>query len=201
MEGGSYYIGLKEWLEKFGSVGCFVEGIEVCFFGEDGEEVVQGEVGMVYFCVFDEGRFFYFKVFEKIDLVYYGDFYIMGDMGYFDEDGYFFLMGCFVEMIIVGGVNIYLQEIDDVFNQYVVVYEVCMVGVFNDEWGESVVVVVEVYEGVELNEELCEEFLVFCEVNLLVYKCLCQIDFVMDLLCMLIGKIQWYKVCVCYWEG
>ena len=42
-----------------------------------------------------------------------GDFFTMGDVGYFDEDDYLFLTGRSAETIISGGVNIYPQEIDN----------------------------------------------------------------------------------------
>ncbi|MEM6705536.1 MAG: AMP-binding protein [Acidobacteriota bacterium] len=200
-EGGSYYIGSEEWLTKPGSVGRPVEGTEARLFGEDGEDVAQGEAGTVYFRAPDEGRFSYFKAPEKTDSAYRGDYYTMGDMGYLDEEGYLFLTGRSAETIIAGGVNIYPQEIDDVLNQHQAVYEVCTVGVPNDEWGESVASVIEVHPGVEPSEELRSELLAFCEDNLPAYKRPRQIDFATDLPRMPTGKIQRHKVRARYWEG
>ncbi|MCZ6616831.1 MAG: AMP-binding protein [Gammaproteobacteria bacterium] len=58
------------------------------------------------------GRFEYFKDATKTEDSYRGDYFTLGDMGYFDEDGYLFVTGRTEELIISGGVNIYPQEVD-----------------------------------------------------------------------------------------
>ena len=62
----------------------------------------------------------------------------MGDIGYCDEDGYYFLTGRSADTIISGGTNIYPQEIDNILLMHERVAEVCCVGVPNDEWGEEI---------------------------------------------------------------
>ena len=56
----------------------------------------------------------------------------MGDIGYRDSDGYYFLTGRSADTIISGGTNIYPQEIDDVLLAHQSVAEVCCIGVPND---------------------------------------------------------------------
>ncbi len=200
-EGGSYYIGSEEWLRKPGSVGRPVEGTEAKLMDDEGNDVPQGDTGTVYFLAPDEGRFEYFKAEEKTSSAYRGDYFTMGDMGYLDEDGYLFLTGRSAETIIAGGVNIYPQEIDDVLNQHDAVYEVCTIGVPNEEWGESVASVVEVQAGYEEGDELREELMAYCAENLPPYKRPRLIDFGHDLPRMPTGKIQRHKVRAKYWEG
>ncbi len=66
----------------------------------------------------------------------------MGDMGYFDDDGYLFLTGRSAETIISGGVNIYPQEIDNELIKHEAVADSSTVGVPHDEWGEQVKAVI-----------------------------------------------------------
>ena len=199
-EGGSYYIGSEEWLRKPGSVGRPIKGTEAVVLDEDGEPVGQRETGTVYFRAPDEGRFVYFKAPEKTASAYRGDFFTMGDMGYLDEDGYLFLTGRSAETIIAGGVNIYPQEIDDVLNRHPAVYEVCTIGVPNEDWGESVKAVVEVQPGFQSSDELADQLLHFCREHLPDYKRPRSIDFAIDLPRMPTGKIQRHKVRARYWE-
>ncbi len=200
-EGGSYLIDSEEWLTKPGSVGRPVEGTESRVLDEEGREVAQGETGTVYFLAPDTNRFQYYKAPDKTAGAYRGDYFTMGDMGYLDEDGYLFLTGRSAETIIAGGVNIYPQEIDDVLSRHPAVYEVCTIGVPNEEWGESVKSVVEVASGFDAAESLEEELLTYCREHLPDYKRPRSIDFATDIPRMPTGKIQRHKVRAKYWEG
>ena len=200
-EGGSYFIDSEEWLTKPGSVGRPVAGTESRVFDDEGNDVEQGETGIVYFRAPDTNRFRYFKAPEKTAGAYRGDYFTMGDMGYVDEDGYLFLTGRSAETIIAGGVNIYPQEIDDVLSQHPAVYEVCTIGVPNEEWGESVKAVVELASGYEASEPLADELMGYCREQLPDYKRPRSVDFATGLPRMPTGKIQRHKVRAKYWEG
>ena len=71
----------------------------------------------------------------------------MGDIGYRDSGGYYFLTGRSADTIISGGTNIYPQEIDDVLLAHQSVAEVCCIGVPNEEWGEDVKAVINLESG------------------------------------------------------
>ncbi|MFO7926769.1 long-chain-fatty-acid--CoA ligase [Natronomonas sp.] len=65
--------------------------------------------------------------------------FFTGDAGYFNEDGYLFLVDRIDDMIISGGENIYPTEIENVLYDHDEVEEVAVVGEEDDEWGERVV--------------------------------------------------------------
>ena len=71
----------------------------------------------------------------------------MGDIGFRDEEGYFFLTGRSAETIISGGTNIYPQEIDNILLKHEQVAEVCCVGVPSEDWGEEVKAVINLEPG------------------------------------------------------
>lgn len=62
-----------------------------------------------------------------------------GDLGYFDEDGYLFLVDRKNDMIITGGLNVYSSEVEQAMSQLEGVNEVAAVGVPHPDWGEAIV--------------------------------------------------------------
>lgn len=69
----------------------------------------------------------------------HGDFFSVGDLARVDGDGYIFLAGRKVDMVISGGVNLYPVEVEDVLRQHPEVEDCAIVGVPDDEWGEALV--------------------------------------------------------------
>lgn len=198
--GGGFFIEPEEWLRKPGSVGKSPEGADNRILDDEGNELPQGEVGYIYFKA-PETRFQYYKDPEKTAGSYRGDYFTLGDMGYFDEDGYLFLTGRSAETIISGGVNIYPQETDDVLLKHPAIADVCTVGVPNDEWGEEVKSVIMVKDGVTADDALAQELIEFARERLPAFKAPRTIDFVEDLPRLPSGKIQRRLVREPYWAG
>lgn len=198
--GGGFFIGPEEWLAKPGSVGKSPEGADNRILDDEGNEVPTGVVGTIYFKA-PETRFEYYKDSEKTSKSYRGDFFTLGDMGYFDEDKFLFLTGRSAETIISGGVNIYPQETDDVLLKHPAVADACTVGVPNEEWGEEVKSVIMVKEGIKGDSELAEELIHFVRGHLPAFKAPRTIEFVDDLPRLPSGKIQRRLVRDPYWAG
>ena len=193
-EGGAFFITAHEWLQKPGSVGHVGEQ-DVLLIGEEGKEVGSGEIGTVYFRAPEKGRFEYFKAPEKTRSAYHStqdgrDYFTMGDLGRFDEEGWLFLTGRSAELILSGGVNVYPAEIDAVLLMHPAVGDVATVGVPNEEWGEEVKSVVELADGREPSDALTAELLAHCREHLAGYKCPRSIDYSDDLPRLPTGKIQ-----------
>lgn len=199
--GGGFLIGSEEWLTKPGTVGKPGPEFDNKILDDDGNPVAAGETGTIYMHAPAEGRFVYYKDDSKTDSSYRGDYFTLGDMGYFDEDGYLFLTGRTAELIISGGVNIYPQEVDNEVMQHPAVHDVCSIGVPNEEWGEEVKSVVQLNEGHEPSDELAEDLKKFARERLPGFKCPKTIDFALDLPRLPTGKIQRRVVRAPYWEG
>ena len=90
-----------------------------------------------------KARFEYFGDDEKTGSAYRGDYFTLGDVGRVDDDGFLFLTDRSANLIISGGVNIYPAEIDAVLLTHPAVADAGTIGVPDDEWGESVLAVVE----------------------------------------------------------
>ena len=198
--GGGFLVGSEEWMTKPGTVGRPGPEFDNRILDDDGNEVATGEIGTLYMRAPAEGRFEYFKDTEKTGSAYRGDFFTLGDMGYFDEDGYLFLTGRSAELIISGGVNIYPQEVDSELLKHPDVLDVCTIGVPNEEWGEEVKSVVQLQAGVAPDQTLTAALMAWTRARLAHFKCPRTIDYVDELPRSAAGKIQRRLVRATYWE-
>ena len=71
-----------------------------------------------------------------------GGWFHTGDLGYVDEDGFFFIVDRKKELIIRGGYNVYPREVEEVLYAHPAVAEVAVIGVPDDRLGEEVKAVV-----------------------------------------------------------
>ena len=81
-----------------------------------------------------------------------GEWYLTGDLGYRDGDGYLFLVDRAKDMIVSGGENIYSTEVEDALASHPAAGEVAVFGVPDPRWGESVYAVVSVQQPVTAEE-------------------------------------------------
>ena len=128
----------EDHLRKPGSCGQPAPGIEIKLFDESGAEVTEpNRPGELY--VRSAGTFSeYYKAAEKFKEATRGDFHTVGDIAYFDEDGYFYIADRKNDMIISGGMNIYPAEIEAALDASPDLYEVAVFGAPDEQWGESV---------------------------------------------------------------
>ena len=101
-----------------------------------------------------------------------------GDLGYQDEDGYFYVVDRKSDMIIRGGENIYPREIDEVLYQHPKVKDAATIGVTHELYGEEVKSFVVLRDGQQAAEQ---ELIEFCCDRLADFKCPKSIEFVEDI--------------------
>ncbi|WP_254901277.1 class I adenylate-forming enzyme family protein [Tuberibacillus sp. Marseille-P3662] len=81
-----------------------------------------------------------------------------GDIAYRDADGYIYIVDRKKDIIIPGGVNVYPREVENILTKHPGVEQVCVVGVADKEWGETVKAVVVPKEGAEPTQEALKEY-------------------------------------------
>jgi fatty-acyl-CoA synthase/long-chain acyl-CoA synthetase len=167
----------EDHLRKPGSCGQPAPGIEIKLFGDDGEEVAEpfkaGELYVRSGTVFNS----YYKAEDKYRAATRGDFHTVGDIAYFDQDGFYYIADRKNDMIISGGMNIYPAEIEAVLDASPDIYEVAVFGMPNEEWGESVhAAVVPVGDGVTADDVIS-----FARQHLAGYKVPRSVTFVDEL--------------------
>ncbi|MDH4420698.1 MULTISPECIES: long-chain-fatty-acid--CoA ligase [Bacillus] len=81
-----------------------------------------------------------------------------GDVGYMDEDGFFYVKDRKKDMIVASGFNVYPREVEEVLYENEKVQEVVTIGVPDPYRGETVKAFVVLKEGAECTEEELDQF-------------------------------------------
>jgi len=200
-EGGGTVVSPQEWLDHPGTVGRAWPNSEVIVVDADGNRCPPGVAGTIYMKMGTSVAFEYFKDKEKTEKSRLDDFWTVGDVGYFDDDGWLFLNDRATDMIIAGGVNIYPAEIEGALVQHPKIADVAVFGIPNPDLGEEIKAVVEPVEGVEPSDELGAEILQWAATQLARYKLPRTIDFVDALPRDPNGKLYKRRLRDPYWEG
>ena len=132
----------EDQLKKLGSIGPECIGTaRLKILDEERKPVKQGEVGELFSCgpmLFDE----YYKMPEKTAESHEGEFFSAGDMARQDEEGYYYIVDRKHNMIITGGEHVYPNEMEAIIVQHDAVFDVAVIGIPHDKWGEQVMAVV-----------------------------------------------------------
>ena len=189
--------GTEKEIRKLASAGRPYVTNEVRIVNKDGQDVAIGEVGEVIV----NGKINmkgYWRNQEATAEALRDGWVYTGDLGTFDEDGYVYLIDRKKDMIISGGYNIYAREVEDILHTHPAIAEAAVIGVPDDEWGESVKAVVALKPGMTLTEEAVIQF---CKEGLASYKKPKSVDFVGELPKTSIGKISKKDLKAPYWAN
>lgn len=115
-------------------------------------------------------------------------FFKTGDVGYFDEEGYFFMADRLKRMINVSGYKVWPSEVESLLYQNEKILENCIIPCNKNDRGESVKAVVVLKDQQEMNED---EFKQWCRQQMSAYKVPKVVEFVKELPKTASGKINW----------
>ena len=189
--------GTEEEMGRLKSAGIPRTDVEVKVLDENDNEVPLGTVGEVVVKgeVVMKG---YWKNPEATTGTLRHGWLHTGDLGKMDERGYVYLLDRSKDMVISGGENIYCREIEDVIVHHPAIYEVAVIGVPDDKWGEAVKAIVSLKLGMKASEQ---EIINFCKQNLASYKKPKSVDFIDELPKNPYGKILKKDLKERYWRG
>jgi len=120
----------------------------------------------------------YFRNKKATDESFHDGFMSVGDMAYMDEESFYFIVDRKKDMVISGGVNIYPAEIEIVLNHHPKVLDSAVIGVPDEQWGESLKAFIVLRPGCEATEE---EIVKYCEENLAKYKKPKSLEFISEI--------------------
>jgi acyl-CoA synthetase (AMP-forming)/AMP-acid ligase II len=156
-----------EQFTKVGSIGRESSGTDVVkLLDEEGAEVPQGEVGEL----FSRGPMMFTEYYKLPDVTarsFRGEYFSAGDMARADADGYYYLVDRKNNMIITGGENVFPSEVESVVARHPAVYDVAVIGLPHEKWGEEVTAVVVLRPGETLTDA---DLVDFCRDKLASYK-------------------------------
>ncbi|MBN8236879.1 long-chain-fatty-acid--CoA ligase [Halobacillus kuroshimensis] len=127
-------------------------------YGEIGEIVVKGPQVM---------KGYWNRPEETAQVLSEDGWFRTGDMGYMNEDGYFYIVDRKKDMIIAGGYNIYPREVEEVLYEHSEVQEAVVVGVPDPYRGETVKAFIVRKQDSDITEDELNEF---CRKHMAAFK-------------------------------
>ncbi len=167
---------------KYASVGRVAPGNKIKIIGENGEILPIGTAGDLYLSNPMVKYLEYYKDAEKTKNSFSDingeKYFIEGEVAYIDEDEFCYVVDRKKDMIISGGVNIYPVEIEEILHMHDSVMDVAIIGIPDEEWGESVKAFIVLKDNMEITEE---EIISYCDQKLASYKKPRYVAFVNDI--------------------
>jgi len=120
-----------------------------------------------------------------------------GDVGYYDEKGYVYIVDRRKDMIVSGGENIYPREVEEVLYSHPAVSEAAVIGIPDPYWVEKVHAVITLNEGASVT---ADELINFCKEKMARFKAPKSVEFVDALPKNPSGKILKRELRDKYWE-
>jgi bile acid-coenzyme A ligase len=138
-----------EWQSRRGSVGRVATGL-MKILDSDGRELPAGETGEIYMRPADGMPLTYRYVGAEARRI--GEWESLGDIGWFDEDGYLYLADRRSDMILVGGSNVYPAEIEAALDEHPLVQSSAVIGLPDEDLGNRIHAVIQPRAGLDLDE-------------------------------------------------
>ena len=157
--------GSADDIKRLASAGQPYFGCQIVLRHEDGTACARNEVGEI--TISSEATMQgYWNKSVATHLTLRDGWCYTGDMGYFDEQNFLFLVDRKKDMIISGGENIYSREVEEALLTHPLVFETAVVGIPDEKWGESVMAFV-VCRG---DQPSADELIEHCRQHIASYK-------------------------------
>ena len=165
--------------------------VETKIIDEAGNEVTQGEVGEVCYRSKSVMKGYYKDDEKTREVMGEGGWFKSGDLGYMDENGELIAVDRKNECINSGGEKIFPLEVEEVIQTHPGVDSVCVIGIPDEEWGNTVRAVITLNQGMRVSEAEIKDY---CRDKLAGYKIPKSVIMVEDIPVSPVGKVLRQKV-------
>jgi len=145
---GVTWITGEEWLAHRGSVGKPLPGSEWKIVGENGETLPPGEIGEVFIRP-EAGPGTTYHYIGADPKALDGGWESIGDIGWFDEDGFLYLADRRTDLILAGGANIYPAEVEAAIDAFPGVRSSAVIGLPDDDLGNTLHAIIDAPDGLD----------------------------------------------------
>ena len=172
-------------------------GVQIRVVNPQAEQVNDGEIGEILINS-PANMLGYWQLPEATEKTLIDGWIYTGDAGYFDDEGYLYVCDRIKDMICYAGENVYPAEIESVLFEHPDIAEVAVIGVPDDNWGESIKAVVVKKPD---SKPSPRSIMMFAKGKLADFKLPKSVDFVDALPRTPAGKLQKAKIRAPYWQG
>jgi long-chain acyl-CoA synthetase len=142
---------------KAGSIGLPIPHVEVSIQDDSGRLLGAGEIGEV--CVRGGNVMLgYWRQPAETAKVMRNGWLLTGDIGYRDQEGYYYITDRKKDMLLVNGINVYPREIEEILYQFPGVKEAAVIGKPDSRKGEQPIAFVAANQGAVLDERALQQF-------------------------------------------
>ena len=173
-------------------------GVDLRVVDGDGNDCAVGEVGEVWIRSPTNMEGYWNLPAATAASITPDGWFLSGDAGYLDAEGYLYIHDRIKDMIISGGENIYPAEIESALMSHPAVADVAVIGVPDEQWGEAVKAIVVRAPNADLTDH---ELMAFSRERLAHYKCPTSVDWAESLPRNPSGKILKTDLREPYWQG
>lgn len=151
---------------KPGSIGIAIPGVEVKIFDDQDRELGMDEVGEIVIKGPNVMKGYY-NLPEATEQAFGSGWFHSGDVGKIDQDGFIYIVDRKKDLVIVGGLNVYPREVEEVLYTHPAIAEAAVIGVPDELRGEAIKAVVALKQGQKATEK---ELIKYCRDRLATYK-------------------------------
>lgn len=143
---------------KIKSSGKILPPNKIKILDENGNELNTNEQGEIA-VKSDSVMKGYFKNPEQTKKVLVDGYYLTGDYGYLDEDGFLFVLSRRSDIIVTGGENVDTSKVESVIAVHPSVDEVFILGIEDNHWGQIIAAAIVLKENEKLSEQELKKYL------------------------------------------
>lgn len=185
---------------KINSVGQAALGVEIRVIDSNGNDAPPGNVGEIAIRGANVMKGYAGPWPSELSASAFGSCYLRsGDLGWLDSDHFLYVVDRAKDMIISGGENVYSAEVENAIYKHPAVRECAVIGVPDPKWGESVLAIIVLKDGMPADES---EIVTHCRSLIANFKCPKRVEIRKEALPLSpAGKIKKDLLRAPYWEG